>query len=107
MKKKGAQSVPQAIESFVSNAPEPDLLLDIPNEETNGAAEALVDQFKAEYQAGRPGNLLSKAQRGEANIRAVNEALSSSPVPSGPAGRELKDSLETTGGYVSESLGRL
>ena len=107
VKKKGAQSVPQAIESFVSNAPEPDLLLDIPNEETNGAAEALVDQFKAEYQAGRPGNLLSKAQRGEANIRAVNEALSSSPVPSGPAGRELKDSLETTGGYVSESLGRL
>ena len=76
-------------------------------EETQQQASTIAEQFRAEYQAGRPGTLLSKARRGEANLRAVKEALEVDPAPSGGVSDQLRQSLMSARGFATESLGLL
>ena len=74
-RRRDAQSVPAAVEAITASSPDPQMLEGEPTEETQQQADTIAEQFRAEYQAGRPGSLLSKAQRGEANLRAVFELL--------------------------------
>ncbi|MYD52396.1 MAG: hypothetical protein F4W93_13090 [Dehalococcoidia bacterium] len=106
-RRRDAQSVPAAVEAITANAPDPQLLEGEPTEETQDLAAAMRDQFRAEYQAGRPGSVLSKAQRGEANLRAVKEALEVDPAPSGSVTDQLRQSLMSASEFATESLGLL
>ena len=103
-RRRDARSVPKAIEAITSNSPDPQHLEDEPNDGTEQQAIAIVEQFRAEYQAGRPGSVLAKAQRGEANLRAVKETLEFDSTPSSDVADQLQQSLETARGYADESL---
>ena len=70
----------------------------------NNKAATIAEQFRAEYQAGRPGSVLFKAQRGEANLRAVKEALEVDPAPSGGVSDQLRQSLISAREFATESL---
>ena len=106
-RRRNAQSVPKAIEVITSNAPNPDVLESEPTENTELQADILVDQFRAEYQAGRPGSVLSKAQRAEANLRAVNEALNHDPMSPGDVSNQLQQSLTSARDLAVESMNLL
>ena len=103
-RRRDARSVPKAIEAITSNSPDPQDLEDEPSEDTEQQAIAIVEQFRAEYQAGRPGSVLAKAQRGEANLRAVKESLEFDSTPSSDVSDQLQQSLETARDYASESI---
>ena len=103
-RRRDAQSVPAAAEAITANAPDPQMLEGEPTEETEQQAATIAEQFRAEYQAGRPGSLLSKAQRGEANLRAVKEALEVDSAPSGSVSNQLRQSLMSAREFATESL---
>ena len=103
-RRRDAQSVPTAVEAITANAPDPQMLEVEPTEETEQHAATIAEQFRAEYQAGRPGSVLSKAQRGEANLRAVKEALEVDPAPSGGVSDQLRQSLISASKFAMESL---
>ena len=103
-RRRDAISVPNAIEAITSNAPDPQDLEDDPNNGTEQQAITIVEQFRAEYQAGRPSSVLAKAQRGAANLRAVKETLEFDPTPSIDVADQLQQSLETARDYADESL---
>ena len=103
-RRRDARPVPKAIEAITANAPDPQALEGEPTDETKQQAVAIAEQFRAEYQAGRPGSVLSKAQRGEANLRAVKETLEFDPTPSGDVSDQLQQSLGSARDYAVESL---
>ena len=103
-RRQDAQSVPQAVAVIVNNAPDPEVLENEPDATTQQQADNIAEQFRAEYQAGRPGSVLSKAQRGEANLRAVKEALELDATPSGAIISQLQQSLNAAKGYAEEAL---
>ena len=103
-RRQDAQSVPQAVAVIVNNAPDPETLEDEPGATTRQQAANISEQFRGEYQAGRPGSVLSKAQRGEANLRAVREALGLDAAPLGGISSQLRQSLNTAKGYAEEAL---
>ena len=103
-RRQDAQSVPQAVEAIVTQAPDPQMLEEEPNTSTQAQATNMVEQFLAEYQAGRPGSVLSKAQRGEANLRAVKETLEFDATPSEGISGQLKQSLGAARNYADESI---
>ncbi len=103
-RRRDARSVPQAVEALTSNPPNPQVLEEEPNEQTEQQAAELVEQFRAEYQAGRPGSVLSKALRGEANLRAVKETLEFDASPSQNVSVDLRGSLSSARNYADESL---
>ena len=103
-RRRDAQSVPAAVRAITENAPDPQMLEGEPTEGTEQKAATIADQFRAEYQAGRPGSVLSKAQRGEANLRAVREALEFDPTPSGGVSDQLRQSLMSAREFATESL---
>ena len=103
-RRRDAQSVPGALEAITANAPDPQVLEGEPTKETEQQADDIAEQFRAEYQAGRPGSVLSKAQRGEANLRAVKEALEFDPTPSGGISDQLGQSLMSAREFATESL---
>lgn len=103
-RRRDAQSVPKAIEAITSKAPSPEVLESEPTAKTELLADDMVDQFRAEYQAGRPGSVLSKAQRAEANLRAVNEALNLDPVSTGDVSDQLQKSLTSARDLAIQSM---
>ena len=103
-RRRDARSVPKALEAITSSSPDPQELEDEPSESTEQQAIDIVEQFRAEYQAGRPGSVLAKAQRGEANLRAVKESLEFDPTPSSDVADQLQQSLKTARDYANESI---
>ena len=103
-RRRDARSVPQAVEAITSNSPDPQVLREEPNGRTERQATELVEQFRAEYQAGRPASVLSKALRGEANLRAVKETLETDGSPSQDVSIDLERSLSSARVYADESL---
>ena len=103
-RRRDAQSVPQAIEAITKNAPGHQALEGEADDTTKEQALAIVEEFRAEYQAGRPGSVLSKAQRGEANLRAVKETLEFDPTPSRDVAEPLRQALEKAMAYADDSL---
>jgi len=106
-KRRDARSVPKAIEAITSTAPNPEVLERDPTEKAALQADDMVDRFRAEYQAGRPGSVLSKAQRAEVNLRAVNEALNLDPASSGDVSDQLQKSLASARDLAIQSMGLL
>ena len=98
---------PPAVAAITANAPDPQMLEGEPTVDTEQHASTIAEQFRAEYQAGRPGSVLSKAQRGEANLRAVKDALEFDPTPSGDFSAPLRQSLTSAREFASESLNLL
>ena len=103
-RRRDAQHVPAAVEAITANAPDPQMLEGEPTEVTRQQAHTIAEQFRAEYQAGRPGSVLGKAQRGEANLRAVKDALEVDPVPPGGVSDQLRQSLMSTREFATDSL---
>ena len=103
-RRRDAQSVPSAIEVIKQNAPNVQALEAEPDDTTEEQASNMVEQFRAEYQAGRPGSVLSKAQRGEANLRAVKESLELDLESSSGIREPLQASLQSATGYAGRSL---
>ena len=103
-RRQDAQSVPAAVEAITANAPNPQVLEGEPTEETEQQAEAIEEQFRAEYQAGGQSNILSKAKRGEVNLRAVKSALELDPAPSGDVSDQLRRTLMSAKEFATESL---
>lgn len=102
-RRRNAWSVPVAIEAITQGAPTQEALEEEPTDETKQQALTIAEQFSAEYEAGKPGLALSKARHGEANLRAVKEALQHDPSSSGDVS-QLKQSLESARTYAVESL---
>lgn len=103
-RRRNARAVPRAIEAITANAPDQQALEGEPNDQAQGLASHIVEQFRAEYQAGRPGSVLAKAQSGAANLRAVKEALERDPAVSTGEADDLRESLGSARDYAVESL---
>ena len=99
-----ARPVPKAIETLTTDAPDADVLDSESEASTEGHAATMVERFRAEYQAGRPGPILAKAQRGEANLRAVKEALELDNSASWQIATQLSDALESARDHASASI---
>ena len=103
-RRRDARSVPQAIRAITTNSPDRQVLEREPNNQTQRQSAQIAEQFRAEYQAGRPGSVLTKAQRGAANLRAVKEALELDPAASSGEIAELRESLASARDYAARSL---
>ena len=103
-RRQDAQSVPAAVEAITANAPDPQILEGEPTEETQQQAANMDEQFRAEYQAGGQDSILSKAKRGEVNLRTVKEALEVDPVLTGGVSKQLRQSLLSAREFAARSL---
>ena len=102
-RRRNAWSVPKAIEVITQGAPTQQEFEEEPTDETKQQALTIAEQFRAEYEAGKPGQVLSKARTGEANLRAVKEALELDPSTSGDVS-SLRQSLESARDFAIESI---
>ena len=76
--------------------------------DTEQHAATVADQFRAEYQAGRPGSVLSKAQRGEANLRAVKGSARIRPyTPLGDVSRPVASVSDVLLGSLQQNRSNL
>lgn len=103
-RRRDAQSVPKAFAALIDNAPDPGVLPEEPTQDTEEHAIAMAEKFRAEFQAGRPGSVLSKAQRGDANLRAVKEALQVDPESAESVAAQLRQALQSAKQSTAESL---
>ena len=104
IRRRDARSVQQAVRAITSNVPDRQALEGEPNSQTRRQAAHIAEQFRAEYQAGQPGSVLTKAQRGETNLRAVKEALELDSAASSGETAELRESLASARDYAARSL---
>lgn len=103
-RRKDAQTVQSAVQAILDAVPTADDLEQEPNDESDEKADGIVDRFKAEFQAGRPGSLVAKAVRAESNMKAVKDALEHDAAPSGSVADELKDTIKSVKNLSDESL---
>lgn len=103
-RRRDAQSVPQAVQAIIDSAPQPEELAQGATDTSEQRAEESVERFRAEYQANRPGSILLKAQRAEANLKAVKESLEAADVaPAGSQAVELGKSLDSAKQLAEQS----